>query len=200
MKRSIIIVALLFAIAACETDQYDAQTEAEMGVDTTEAGTTDLGTETDVFGEWDTDANTELSEEEFRTGLTSEGVFGQWDENADTYLDENEVGGGLFETWDANNDMALDENEFNTAAGDWFNEGQYGTFSEWDTDTDGQLTEEEFSTRFSETGLYDEWDADTNAQLTEDEFGTALYGTWAGDDDVLSRDEYDAWNPYWDWL
>ena len=69
-------------------------------------------------GEWDTDDDSILSEEEFGTGFESEGVFGGWDEDGDGALSEDEFNAGVFGGYDADDSGAIEEPEFGDAGDD----------------------------------------------------------------------------------
>jgi hypothetical protein len=43
---------------------------------------------------------------------------------------------------------------------------------------------------FSDTGLFEDWDVTADSELTADEFETGVFGTVAGEDDVMSEDEF----------
>lgn len=53
---------------------------------------------TQEYGEWDTDADGVLGQNEFVTGARETDAFGEWDADDDNLVTENEFYGGLYST------------------------------------------------------------------------------------------------------
>lgn len=66
----------------------------------------------DDFGTFDTNADGELSDEEFGLGFSETDWFGNYDMDDDDLLSDVEWNEGLFGDWDTNDDTFLDETEF----------------------------------------------------------------------------------------
>ena len=74
-------------------------------------------------GEWDTDEDTMLTEEEFGEGFGERGVFGEWDEDQDEMLTEDEFNRGVFGQYDRDETGAIEEPEFGDVGDDMGDEG-----------------------------------------------------------------------------
>lgn len=94
------------------------------------------------MGDWDTDANAELTNDEFTAGIESDDWFGAWDANEDGLLDENEFGVAT-SGWGLDNEML---------------------WNDWNED-DGVLEDDPLS-----DGLFDVADRDRNEMLNCDEY------------------------------
>ncbi len=103
---------------------------------------------TGTFSSWDTDANRDLSEDEFGAGAHQGAAWTMWDTDANT---------------------TLDQEEFDTAFGqeDWYEEG---SFDQWDADGDGELSREEWH-----SGVFQAMDENNDGRITEDEFSDGLF-------------------------
>lgn len=66
----------------------------------------------DAFGNFDTDADGRLSNEEFGAGFSGTEWFGNYDADADNTINETEFGEGIFNDFDTNVDGGIDETEF----------------------------------------------------------------------------------------
>lgn len=98
-----------------------------------------------------------------------------WDSNSDSQLDMNEYRTGLdkagvFDKWDADKNGTLSETEFNENIGDnttAFNE-RFGenAYADWDADDNNELSEDEFY-----ENSYAAYDADSDKVIEEPELG-----------------------------
>lgn len=57
-----------------------------------------------MYGDWDTNDDDKLSQEEFVAGFSSSSMFEQMDLNSDGIIDEDELGIALYDYWDYDND------------------------------------------------------------------------------------------------
>jgi hypothetical protein len=106
------------------------------------------------FGKFDTNADKQLSAEEFTAGLDRTKLFGLFDTNSDGTIDEAEFKAGTDTSFKADIDAAK------------FDRTRYGDWAKWDKNADGKLDKSEFS-----AGLYAYYntDADTSV-MTEAEW------------------------------
>lgn len=193
---SLLTICLLL-LAGC-TDQ---STQEDVHPDTTALDTTELERDTTdmqadttglAFSRLDTDRNTELSQDEFASGLGSTGFYDGWPTDKNTDVGEEEFSRGLFENWDTNQDGALTEDEFNSRAEVWIPDYNY-SLDEWDLDGNGELSENEFSEGLLDLGIFEDWDADGDGTLTENEFNESVYTTWDADGDgTLTQEEFNT--------
>ena len=105
-------------------------------------------------------------------------TYSEWDADANTQLTEDEFWSGVWNEWDADASGDLTETEFNEGSTGFFGEDyQYG-WSDWDADGDGTLTESEFNEGRSQygEGFYDDWDTDDSGWLSEEEFTAGTFG------------------------
>ena len=114
------------------------------------------------------DTDTGILDEPMTT--PSDGLYGQWDYDADTQISEDEYGRGVFSELDTDQSGYLDENEF-TSGTDYF-EGDAGLFGDWDADADDQITEDDFTTRYGQYSAFQRYDLDQNGFLDQNEFMT----------------------------
>ncbi|MEO0331977.1 MAG: hypothetical protein AAF223_09865 [Bacteroidota bacterium] len=73
--------------------------------------------------------------------------YGDWDTDNDNALNENEFFNGFYNVWDFDKNATVNEDEFNKAAENLFVNyefSEYGEFSDWDADSNGELTKAEF--------------------------------------------------------
>jgi len=73
--------------------------------------------------------------------------YGDWDTDGDNALNENEFFEGFYSVWDFDNSGAVNEEEFNKAAENLFVNYEfveYGEFSDWDNDGSGEISTDEF--------------------------------------------------------
>jgi hypothetical protein len=103
---------------------------------------------TDI-GEWDTNGDAGLTNDEYKAGMGATGVFGQCDGDANEVLNEQE-----FQTC-----FAANQDEFAQRFGDDY-------YSQWDTDADSMINEDEFY-----EGTYGAYDADESGTIEEPELG-----------------------------
>lgn len=61
--------------------------------------------------EWDANADGQVDETEFRTGLEADNPFGAWDGDRDGMLSQEEFDQGLWNSFDQDRDGFLDEPE-----------------------------------------------------------------------------------------
>ena len=73
----------------------------------------------EIWGDWDTDADAQWTQEEFGAGFGEQDAFGGWDANQDNMIDEDEFNQGVFGGYDANDDEFLDEEEQGMFGEDW---------------------------------------------------------------------------------
>lgn len=156
MSRSNRILPVLMALTvsiflvACEADEEDelGTTEGLEQTPTTPDPGVGMQPGTGNFTTWDTDANRDLSEEEFRSGTRQ----GTW-----------------WTGWDTDANTTLSEEEFGTAFGqeDWYEEG---AFDEWDTNGDGEISREEW-----QSGVFQAMDENNDGRIQEEEFRQGLF-------------------------
>lgn len=138
-----LLAVFMLAFSACtdDPDTVDDFDDDDLAVDETDPY--DTGAETGFFDTWDTDTDTYLSEDEFRTNYDQSGYYGSYDTDADTYLSEDEYNTGYVGAG------------FDSAA----------NFSTYDTDGDGRISRDEFR-----TGLFNLMDADGDGRVSREEF------------------------------
>ena len=106
------------------------------------------------FGKFDTNADKNLSAEEFAAGLDQTKLFTMYDTNADGNIDEAEFKAGTDTGFKAD----IDANKFDRT--------RYGDWAKWDKNADGKLDKSEFS-----AGLYGYYNTDADAAvMTETEW------------------------------
>jgi Ca2+-binding EF-hand superfamily protein len=113
------------------------------------------------FSELDTNADKNLSVEEYTAGLDKTKIFSLYDTNADGSIDQAEFQTATDTTFKAD----MDANKFDKA--------RYGDFAKWDKNSDGKLDKSELS-----AGLYAYYNTDADAAvMTESEFsaGSSIY-------------------------
>jgi len=99
-----------FANADTNNDDFVDQDEFNAGV----AGSFRNYAGEEDFQTFDTDADGNLSNDEFAAGFSGTEQFGTYDANTDNVISGTEYNQGLFNDFDSNLDGGLDENEFNT--------------------------------------------------------------------------------------
>jgi hypothetical protein len=106
------------------------------------------------FSKFDTNADKNVSAEEFAAGLDQTRIFSLFDTNSDGTIDEAEFKAGTDTSFKAD----MDANKFDRT--------RYGDWAKWDKNADGKLDKSEFS-----AGLYAYYntDADTSV-MTETEW------------------------------
>lgn len=75
------------------------------------------------MGEWDSDGDGTLNEEEFSEGWNSaygegESAFSNWDEDGDGSLNEEEFNTGVYNSYDDDDSGAIEEPEFGDVSDD----------------------------------------------------------------------------------
>lgn len=140
-----LLAVFMLAFSACtdDPDTVDELDDDDLMVEETPTDPYATGTDTGLYDTWDTNQDTYLDEDEYRTNYGQSGLYDTYDTDQDTYLSEDEyrtgyVGAG-FDT---------EEN-----------------FSEYDTDGDGRISREEF-----EAGLFSRMDADGDGRISREEF------------------------------
>ena len=137
------------------------------------------------FSAWNTDADENLSRDEFDAGIQN--LFEDWDDDGDDLLAEQEFGEGIWEMWDVDDDGVVTQNEWKDP---WFG-GTYGEFGTWDADDDGMLTQSEFDQVWEGSGLFTAWDEDSDESLAGDEFADNVWESWNIDDDpFITQNEW----------
>lgn len=123
--QAILLLILFFSMAACKTDaelefhRWDQNNDGIISKAEFEGTKPYLN----FYDEWDLDASSLVSEEEWQKGVNrfySEldegdyGTFSDWDKNNEGSLNEEDFGKRIFELWDADNSNSLDLEEFET--------------------------------------------------------------------------------------
>lgn len=144
-----------------------------------------------TYQDVDADANLELTDTEF--ARFSGEVYGAWDVDANQQVDRNEFYTGLYNTWDVDNDEFLTEEEYTTGWNAWYGEGYEMTPYADLAGDDARLGADEFAAGFEDDELFGEWDTADAGYLDAEGFNRGLYGTWAGEDEVLAEEEYNEW-------
>jgi hypothetical protein len=115
------------------------------------------------FGDFDTNADKNISVEEYGAGLDKTRLFSLYDTNGDGAVDQTEFQAGTDTTFKAD----MDANKFDKT--------RYGDLAKWDKNSDGKLDRSEFN-----AGLYAYYNTDADpAMMNEAEFsaGSSLYTT-----------------------
>lgn len=142
-----------------------------------------------TFSEWDTDADQELSRDEFMTQIRTRNVLSNLSTDQNNTLDKEEFHKWVMSALDRDGDDAISEQEFTSATNAW-QDVDWGLFEDWNTDDDQTLSAQEFEAGLQNVKFFSEWDADNNGELGPDEFGNGLFGTWdENGDGALSADE-----------
>lgn len=118
-----------------------------------------------AYGDWDTNADAGIDQQEWNTGWGQNGVFDRFDANSDGMLSKDEFNEGL--GTNSTGSVGTAGSTFN----DRFGETAY---NDWDADGDGNLSEDEFN-----EGVYAGYDQDDSGVIEEPEFGD--YGDDIGD-------------------
>jgi Ca2+-binding EF-hand superfamily protein len=106
------------------------------------------------FGQFDTNADKNISAEEFTTGLDQTKLFSMYDINGDGTIDQTEFTASTDTAFKAD----IDANKFDRT--------RYGDFAKWDKNSDGKLDKSEWS-----AGLYGYYNTDADsAVMTETEW------------------------------
>ena len=169
---SIFLAALLtLSLSACADGGGEAET-GEIGADTALA-------DQPAGMQQDTMQQGGMGDGMFETTAAT---YSEWDADTNTQLSEDEFWSGVWNEWDADASGDLTETEFNEGSTEFFGEDyQYG-WSDWDADGDGTLTETEFNKGWSQydEGFYDDWDTDDSGWLSEEEFTAGTFGGQQG--------------------
>jgi hypothetical protein len=95
--------------------------------------------------------------------------YGDWDTDGDNALNENEFYNGFYNVWDFDNSGAVNEEEFNKAAENLFVNYEfveYGQFSDWDGDGNGEISTNEFMDGMSQVIESDAGQESANRLMT----------------------------------
>ena len=63
------------------------------------------------WADWDSNADSQLDQNEFTAGLDADGAYDAWDGDRDGMLSRDEFNEGMFSTLDSNQDKILNEPE-----------------------------------------------------------------------------------------
>lgn len=189
ISGTIFSLLLVFGFSACgQEETYDESFEP--GIEQEGLPGEDMGIQAEGLGDWDADLNNQIDRAEFTTGFGEAGIYDEWDIDANQELSEDEFYSGVYDLWDENDDALLDESEWNNQANNWFAEAQYN-LTDWDTDGEEGLTEEEFVNGFRETGLYTQWNQNQDNLIDENEFAEGTYELFDQDQsDFLDENEW----------
>lgn len=210
-QRVIIAIAIpaLFGLAACEEEEVGVEpTTVERATVETEVGDEgkteeeqravadpserndiaemNVGEENEAFvnlQDWDTDRDSELSEQEFNQGFSRD-VYAEWNtDDEEGWLSEEEVTTGLYGAWDSDDSGWLDEQEVSEAGRSWF--GTSIDYGAWDADDDERLSRDELRRGLTENETFRGWDRDHNQRFEETEVSGILFN-------YMDRDSDDA--------
>ena len=141
----------------------------------------------DCHGDWDTNEDAMIDQNEFNTPYGENQWFGGADADSDGFLSQEEFSGGLYGTYDRDQDglFSTEEQEAGFGISD-----DYGA---WDSDADGALSQDEFGTGIGGS-TFTGWDGDSDGLISQDEFGTGVYGRYdANTSGALEEEETAAY-------
>lgn len=70
------------------------------------------------MGDWDSNSDSMLDQNEFSTGWADNNAFGTWDADSDGLLSQDEFDAGVFGGYDQDDNGMIDEPEFGDAGDD----------------------------------------------------------------------------------
>ena len=197
-KTMALAVAALLPLAACDAGG-EVESGMEGGLETTPAAETATPVAGDAgLGQWDTDANQNLTRDEWGGWYEDQGVYDTWNTDAQEGLTTDEFGGGIFGEWDADQNQQLTESEWNEGTGTWFGDQDAGSWGEWDANGDSFLDANEFAEGLERENLYDTVDRDSDALIDDEEIADWWFDIWDGNDDsAIDTTEWDQVGSEW---
>lgn len=146
--------------------------------------------------DWDADADEQLSQDEFRTGIEDSGVFERWDTDSSGSLSREELRDGLYGGIDTDDDLTISDQEWNVHS-DTFG-STYGDWTPGEMPGEDGFSIEEYNEAFESSSVYDEFDADSSGDVSPDEFSDAAFGaTDRNIDGWITFDEGEVFDQYW---
>jgi len=148
--------------------------------------------------DFDTDANSMVSSEEFSAGFGKGDIYKRWDADQSGTISSGEFNANTFRLFDRDRDSNLDQGEFSR-----FNEASTLLLPEgsaplqiaaFDANTDSKVSAEEFST--AATGMGDQsgfaaFDTDKSGDISQEEFAAGAFRVYDRDrNGNLSQDEF----------
>lgn len=103
-------------------DRLDQNSDRYLSADEWNRGYDDIYGEylaTRDYNQFDTDGDSDISNDEFYEGMKNTDYYNTYDSNRDQNIDTDEMNEGVFEQWDENRDNNIDEYEFNDTSDYW---------------------------------------------------------------------------------
>lgn len=146
--------------------------------------------------DWDADADQQLSEDEFRSGIEESGVFEGWDADSSGGLSSEELRDGLYGGIDTDSDLTISDQEWNVHSETFGS--TYGDWTPGEVPGSDGFTVEDYHEAYESGGVYDDFDADASGDVSLDEFSNTAFGaTDTNIDGWIAVDEGALFDKYW---
>ena len=195
-RRLLAVTALASALAlsACADDAPDEEIGVQGGDVATPAATGGIG-------DWDTNRDARLADDEFRGWWRDRGVYNRWNTDGADGLTGTELSTGMYGMWDRN-EAGLTEAEWNGGTRAWFaRDASYGTFGDWDANDDNLVDENEYRQGLERHGdVLKSWDRNADNLYEDDELLGGFFDVFdVNDDRGVDENEWNGGNRDWDW-